>query len=56
MSATTLAEVIFLEAALFFFITYDPPSGYNMGTGDSKIPFFACLILGIICLIMGATS
>lgn len=38
-------------------ITHDPPSGYNMGTGDSFVPMAlagAFGIIGIIICFLGA--
>jgi hypothetical protein len=33
----------------FCLINYDPPSGYNMGTGDSLVP----LIIGVVLMLIG---
>ncbi len=34
--------------ALVLLMAHDPPSGYNMGTGDSWGPFAICIVLVLV--------
>lgn len=34
--------------AVALFVTHDPPSGYNMGTGDSWIPFWVSVTVAVL--------
>jgi hypothetical protein len=52
---TAIGEVLLPVGACLFVVsimTYDPPSGYNMGTGDSKIPGLLFVVMGLVGLAM----
>lgn len=47
-----MLSALFLVMLVVLLITHDPPSGYNMGTGDSWIPVIICTA-GLVASLLG---